>query len=120
MGFKVFSHVQLNLSWGNIISDIDLIAIGEDVILGVEVKSNKDNLQKASKQIDRMMDLFDGIYIASDKLGFLESKKISDPRVGLLLVGKEITVKKDCYQLIDKPRNSTLLRLRKLCLQRLT
>jgi hypothetical protein len=120
MGFKVFSHVQLNLSWGNIISDIDLIAIGESVIIGVEVKSSRDTLKNAKRQIDRMTDLFDGVYVASDKPEFLSIEKFAENRVGLLLVGNnDITIKKNCDILTHRPRKLTLMRLRKDCLKRM-
>ena len=118
-GFKVFSHVQLNLSWGNIISDIDIIAMSEKMLLGVEVKSSKDNLKNAIQQIDRMTDFFDGVYIASDKPQYLLEEKFADRRIGLLFIDKGVQIEKECEFLDGNPRHTTLMRLRKVCLQRL-
>jgi Holliday junction resolvase len=119
MGFKVFSHVQLNLSWGNIISDIDVVAMSEKILIGVEVKSSRDNLKNVTKQIDKMMDFFDGIYVASDKPRHLLEENFHDRRVGLLFIDNDVRIKKECQLLKDRPRKTALTRLRKTCLERL-
>lgn len=119
-GFEVFSHVQLNIAWGNIISDVDLVAMREDQLIGVEVKSRKDKFKHAFEQIDRIRDFFDILYIASDKPKRFLEKNWQDDTVGLLQLKDGIVWEiEDGKLLSDKPQHSTLLMLRKVCLSRL-
>lgn len=118
-GFRVYPHVQLNISWGNIISDVDLVAMREDMLVGVEVKSRRDKFQHAFQQIDNIRDFFDRVYIASDNpLQFLE-KNWEDRRVGLFFIKDGKVSEREGELLLAKPRHSALLTLRKICLSRL-
>jgi len=118
-GFEAYPHVQLNISWGNIISDVDLVVMSGNTFLGVEVKSKNDNLKTAFKQIDRISDFFDGVYIASDKPNHTLEKYWRDDKIGLLLIENGKITEKECELLLTKPRYSALIMLRKTCLLRL-
>jgi len=120
MGFKTYPHVQLNVSWGNIISDIDLIVESEGKLFGIEIKSRKDNLRSLLQQIDRMSDFFDGIYVATDKPTWKSRKELSDERIGLLIIENGQISEKPCQFLSKKPRSSAMMLLRKICLSRIS
>lgn len=120
MGFQVYPHVQLNISWGNIISDVDLVVRSTDKLLGIEVKSSRDSLKNVLKQLDRMLDFFDGIYVATDRPKEGIEKRLPDQRIGLLTISNGIVAERTCGFLYDKPRESSMMRLRKICLSRLS
>jgi hypothetical protein len=118
-GFKAYSHVRLNVSWGNIISDVDLVIMDENKMLGVEVKSRKDQFRNAFQQTGKLCDFFDGVYIASDKPERVIERNWQDKRIGLLLIENGKITEKECKPLLTKPRHSALVMLRKICLLRL-
>lgn len=119
-GFRVFSHVQLNISWGSIISDVDLVAIRNNALIGVEVKSKRDKFRPAFKQTDRIRDFFDRLYIASDKPEEFLEKNWQDWRIGLLLIKDGQVIERKGKLLSKPPSHSSLVMLRKICLQRLS
>jgi len=119
MGYKVYPHVQLNIAWGNIISDVDLVAMRDDILVGVEVKSRRDNFKHAFQQIDNIRDFFDRVYIASDKPKQFLEKKCQDKRVGLLFINNGKVAERRGKLLLTKPSHSALVMLRKICLSRL-
>lgn len=119
-GFEVSPHIQLNIAWGSIISDVDLVATRDDTFIAIEVKSRRDKFKHAFQQIYRICDFFDRVYIASDKSKRFLEKNWQDKTVGLLrLEGELVTERKDGELLLDDPKHSTLLMLRKICLSRL-
>jgi hypothetical protein len=118
-GYRTYPHVQLNIAWGNIISDIDLIVESGDMLFGIEVKSRRDDFRRIFRQIDRMSDFFDGIYVASDKSEWSLEKKLESDGVGLLIISNGQIIEKKCEQIHTKPRHSAMMRLRKICLSRL-
>ena len=66
-GYEVVPHSSLNIAWGSILSDVDLLLIKDCRLTCVEVKSSRDNLGRAEQQIDRLMDYVDYAYVATDK-----------------------------------------------------
>lgn len=120
MGFQVYPHVQLNISWGNIISDVDLVVRSTDKLLGIEVKSSRDSLKNVLTQLDRMADFFDGIYLATDRQEETIKRKLLDQRIGLLTIHNGKIVERTCEFLHHKPRESSMMKLRKICLSRLS
>lgn len=118
-GFRVYPHVQLNIAWGNIISDVDLVAMRDDMLIGVEVKSRRDKFKHAFQQIDNIRDFFDRVYIASDKPKRFLEKNWQDKRVGLLFIENGKVTEREGEQLVGKLDHSTLVMLRKICLSRL-
>ncbi len=119
-GYRTYPHVQLNISWGNIISDIDLILETGDTLFGIEVKSKKDDFRNVFRQIDRMSDFFDGIYVASDKSEWGLEKKLEDQGIGMLAISNGQIKETRCQIIRTKPRHSALMLLRKICLSRLS
>ena len=119
-GFKVHTHVQLNISWGNIISDVDLVVEGENQLFGIEVKSKRDNLGKLVSQINRMFDYFDGVYVATDNPKWMSRKELSDERIGILIINGFQIAEKACRYTPPNPDASAMSRLRKICLIRLS
>lgn len=118
-GFKVYPHVQLNISWASIISDVDLVAMRDDMLVGVEVKSRRDKFQYAFKQLDKIRDFFDRVYIASDKPKEFLEKNCRDKKIGFLFIKNGKVTEREGELLSTKPRHSTLVMLRKICLLRL-
>jgi len=118
-GFKVHPHVQLNVSWGSIISDVDLIAMKDERLIGIEIKSKKDKFNRAFHQINKIHDFFDRFYIASDNsMEFLE-KHWEDKRIGMLFISGNAVTKREGEPFLRKPDLSVLEMLRKMCLSRL-
>lgn len=117
---KVYSHVQLNISWGNIISDIDLVVEGEDKLFGIEVKSHRDNLENLVTQIDRMYDFFNGVYVATDNPRWMSRKEFSDERIGILIINGLQVAERACQFHASKPIFGIMIQLRKICLARLS
>jgi Holliday junction resolvase-like predicted endonuclease len=112
-GYEVVPHASLNIAWGSILSDIDLLLVKDGLLTYVEVKSRRDNLAKAIVQIEKVKDYFDYAFIATDRqIGDLDTSNI-----GL------ISVKGDKAKLIakagrfkNKPTFSSLISLKKKCL----
>jgi len=118
-GFKPYPHVQLNISWGNIISDVDLVAMKDGALVGVEVKSRRDKFKNAFQQVDKIRAFFDRVYIASDKPKQFLEKNWQDEKIGLLFIKNGEVTEKEGELLLTKPRHSALVMLRKICLLRL-
>lgn len=119
-GFKVYTHVQLNISWGNIISDVDLVIETENQLFGIEVKSKKDNLKKLVSQTNRMFDYFDGVYVATDNPKWMSRMELSDERIGILIINGSQIAEKACRLSTLNPNPSMMYHLRKICLMRLS
>lgn len=114
-GYEVVPHSSLNIAWGSILSDIDLLLIKDHLLTYIEVKSSRDNLARAKKQIDRVMDYVDYAYVATEKnvtnwemakVGLIH---IQDERVFLVKKGKKFR---------NKPRFYSVVTLKKKCLAR--
>ena len=114
-GHEVIPHARLNIAWGSILSDIDLLLLKENALTYVEVKSRRDKLLKALQQIDRVKDYVDYAYIATDRI-------VGDwnfPKVGLISVhGNVVTFEKKTKRFTNRPRFSSIVSLRKKCLVR--
>lgn len=113
-GFFVAPHARLNISWGNIISDIDLLLIKENKIGIVEVKSSHDNLKRAKKQISNIKDYVDFVYIATD----FKPRKLPSQIAGWVLVKDKITIMKYPQTICNDPTHYSVNSLPKRCLER--
>ena len=113
-GFLVVPHARLNISWGNIISDIDLLLIKENKIGIVEVKSSHDNLKRAKKQISNIKDYVDFAYIATD----FKPRKFPTTIAGWIFVKDEVTIMKYPQTINNEPSHSSVDSLPKKCLER--
>ena len=113
-GFQVVPHARLNISWGSIISDIDLLLIKENKIGVVEIKSSRDNLRRAKKQISNIKDYVDFVYIATD----YKPKKLPTSLAGWIFVENKITVMKLPQIIRSVPSYYSVDSLPKKCLKR--
>jgi hypothetical protein len=113
-GFQVVPHARLNISWGNIISDIDLLLIKENKVGIVEVKSSHDNLKRAKKQISNIKDYVDFAYIATD----FKPRKLPTSIAGWIFVKDEVTIMKYPQTISNEPSHYSVDSLPKKCLER--
>jgi hypothetical protein len=114
-GYDVIPHSSLNIAWGSVLSDIDLLLVKDQLLTYVEVKSSRDNLARAHKQIDRVMDYVDYAYVATDK----KVRKWSSKNAGLIFVGSDkISMIKKGKRFKNKPRFYSVVTLKKKCLDR--
>ena len=113
-GFQVVPHARLNISWGNILSDIDLLLIKENKVGIVEVKSSHDNLKRAKKQISNIKDYVDFAYIATD----FKPRKLPAPIAGWIFVKDEVTIMKNPRIINKEPSHYSVDSLPKKCLER--
>ena len=115
-GYEVIPHSRLNIAWGSIISDVDLLLLKDGLITCVEVKSCKDKIARAPEQINRIRDFVDYAYVATERT----VKNWAVPDVGLILV-QEGTIKtvKRARKFKNKPRFLSVLSLKKKCLAKM-
>ena len=113
-GFQATSHARLNIAWGSIISDIDLLLIKENKIGIVEVKSSRDNLKRAKKQISNIKDYIDFVYIATD----FKPRKLPISFAGWIFVKNKVTVMKFPQIIHGEPSHYSVDSLPKKCLER--
>jgi hypothetical protein len=116
LSYEAYAHVQLNVAWGPIISDVDVLLKKGDELTAIEVKSMHDELSRAKPQLDSIADYVDYAYVATDRL----PRDWKDPRIGLLFVRQsEVRCLKRAKRLLDTPNVDSFFALRKNCLQRL-
>ncbi len=112
-GYEVIPHSSLKIAWGCIVSDVDLLLLKDQVLTYVEVKSSRDNLARAKKQIDRVMDYIDYAYVATDK----KVKNWNMPNVGLIYVQEEtVVLVKKAKKFSNKPKFYSVVALKKKCI----
>lgn len=116
LGYQPIPHARFNIAWGNILSDVDLLLLKNDEIIAVEVKSSKDNLKRARKQIENIKDYVDYAYVATNYI----PRKFSLRTAGLIYVNGHVVILKSPKLLSDNPRFFSLDSLPKKCLCRWT
>jgi hypothetical protein len=114
LGYQTIPHARFNIAWGNILSDVDLLLLKNDEIAAVEVKSSKDNLKRARKQIEHIKDYVDYAYVATNYI----PRKFSLRNTGLIYVNGSVVILKRPKLLSDNPRLYSLDSLPKKCLCR--
>lgn len=115
-GYQVVPHASLNISWGIITSDIDLLLIKDNELTAIEVKSRKDRLDRANKQIENVCDFVDYAYVAAER----NSLKPSMRETGIIVVNEEgIKIVKEAGAIHKVPDFRSFSRLHKKCLVRL-
>ncbi|HDQ05645.1 MAG TPA: hypothetical protein ENN36_02840 [Candidatus Bathyarchaeota archaeon] len=115
-GYETIPHSSLNIAWGSILSDVDLLLIKGNQLIYIEVKSSRDSLGKAAQQIDRITDYVDYAYVATDR----NVKNWEMPEVGLIHVqGEKVTLIKRAKKFSKEPRFYSVATLKKKCLIRL-
>jgi len=114
-GYEAIPHSRLNIAWGSILSDIDLLLLKDHVLTYVEVKSSRDNITRAKRQIERVMDYVDYAYVATDK----KVRNWAVPNVGLIYVQEEaVILMRRAKKFSKKPRFCSVIALKKKCLTR--
>jgi hypothetical protein len=115
-GYDVIPHAQLNIAWGSILSEVDLLLVKRNALTYVEVKSRRDKFSKALRQIQRMKDYVDYAYVATDRVVNMRDL----PNVGLIFVrSDQVTFLKEPKRFCSVPRFSSVVSLKKKCLLRL-
>lgn len=114
-GYKVVPHAQLNIAWGRVLSDVDLLLLKDGTLTYVEVKSREDKLLKALVQIERIKDYIDYACVATNKL----VSNWNFREVGLIMVrDNAVTVVKKPTRFRSRPNFSSIISLKKKCLSR--
>jgi hypothetical protein len=122
MNYSTYLHAQLNISWSNIISDVDLLAIKGDKSVAIEVKSKKDVFTNAFSQLDKIAPFVDKCFIATDNEIMANKFRNMKREFGILYIDltyKDITVKKRAKASNREFSLKHLGFLRKCCLQEL-
>lgn len=115
-GYSVVPHASLNISWGSIISDLDLLLIKDNLLTLIEVKSSHDNLYKARNQIQKIEDYVDYAYVATDYY----PRKWHMKDTGFIVANGKIDVIKEANRITKQPRINSVYSLKKICLSRLS
>jgi len=68
LGFETHPHSSLNFAWHGMVSDVDVLMVKDSLLYGVEIKSKKDNVKRANKQIERLSHYVDYCYLAVEKM----------------------------------------------------
>lgn len=114
-GYEVVPHSSLNIAWGSVLSDIDLLLIKDQLLTYIEVKSSRDNLARAKQQVANVSDYVDYAYVATDK----QIKTWEMPKVGLIHVNNEnVIIVKRAKKLSNKIGSYSIMTLKKKCLAR--
>jgi hypothetical protein len=115
LGYDALPHARFNVSWGNILSDIDVLIVKDNIVGLIEVKSSHDNLKRARKQIDNIKDYVDFVYVATDYI----PRKFPFRKIGWLYVDKNVSeMKKPCF-FTSQPKYLSVDWIPKKCLNRI-
>lgn len=109
--YETKKHVSINLAWGKVVSEIDLIAIKNDEIIIIEVKSKKDKIFRAKNQLEKIRPLVDYCFIASDTL--VEPEQIALDTGILYLNDENIRLIRDAKRIYEPISKDFLLTLKK-------
>jgi hypothetical protein len=110
-GYETKEHVSMNLAWGNVLSEIDVIAIRNEEIVIIEVKSKRDKINRAKKQLDKIRIFADYCFIASDIA--VEPTRFADDTGILLLQEGKTTIARDAIKIGDQVSRNFLLCFKK-------
>lgn len=109
--YETKEHISLNLAWGKVISEIDLVAANQNEVIIVEVKSKRDKISRARKQLDNVRIFSDYCFIASDTI-VNQNQLASD--TGILFLNKdEIISIRQPKKINDSVTKDFLLKLKK-------
>lgn len=116
LGYFTIPHARFDIAWGSILSDLDLLLVKDDELILIEVKSSKDNLGRARKQIEEIEDFVDKAYVATN---YYPSKWPSKKAGKIVVTNGEVEILKEAKILNRPPKLRTLLGLRKSSLHKL-
>lgn len=115
-GYDVVPHARFNISWGSIISDIDLLLIKANKLTAIEVKSSRDCFSRACTQLENIRDYVDYLYVATEK----SSASIEPNNIGIIEIhGNNIRIVRRARLIRDVPNEMGFALLHKICLIRL-
>ncbi|MDG6949490.1 MAG: hypothetical protein JRM77_06570 [Nitrososphaerota archaeon] len=115
LGYDVIPHARLNLAWGPVLSDIDLLAIKRGTVTVIEVKSENDNLSRAAHQLDKIIDFVDYAFVATERM----PRQWDHGKFGLIRIRDgEIEVIRFAQRLARRPTLDSILALPKSSLLR--
>jgi hypothetical protein len=120
--YRTHLHAQLNISWSNIISDVDVLAIRKKEIIAIEVKSKRDIFANAFYQLDKIAPYVDKCFIATDNEILANKFRNMESDYGIIyidLIYHQIIIKKRARLCDHKYSSKELSSLRKCCLQEL-
>jgi len=111
--FNVKHHVSLNFAWGSVLSEIDIIAVKNNNITIVEVKSMNDKISYAKHQFNTIKNFIDYFYVASDRK---INSDFFEQNIGLISINNNVVKIRDAKLLNYSIDHKDLLRLKKKCL----
>jgi len=111
--YEVQSHISLNIAWGSVLSEIDLILFKNNDITVVEVKSKNDKITSVYKQIETYKKFADFIFIASNDMLY---KYNLNKDVGLIYVNDEVNIIRKASRINNLVYYNDLKTLKKKCL----
>jgi len=115
-GHLVFPRASLNIAWGTVISDVDLLAAKGNDLIAIEIKSRQDNLGRVDKQIAALKPYVDYVYLATER----HVRRSLDSSLGLLRVTEDqVHLIKKPRRINSKPTIGSLAKLRRVCLERI-
>jgi len=110
LGFQTHPHSSLNFAWHGIVSDVDVLMVKDSLLYGVEIKSKKDDVKRAKKQIERLFHYVDYCYLAVEKM----PKRLVE-NAGLIIVDDwGVKIIKDA-PLVDGFDKRTFRTLKRIC-----
>lgn len=121
-GFRTYAHAQLNIAWAKLISDIDVLAVKPGQVIAIEVKSKKDNFEKAFQQLKDIQPFVDRTFIATDDEVKANRFRTNDSDIGIIYLDlpyDEILIKKKAKQVNQIPSMRQFCYLRRCCLEQL-
>jgi hypothetical protein len=114
-GYQVIPHARFNLAWGAIISDIDLLLIKDNKLTAIEVKSHKDSVKKAKRQLEAIYGYVDFTYLAVERL----PKQFELDHAGLILIkGNKAEIIRQPKFIASAPTVDDIAGIQKKCLLR--
>jgi Holliday junction resolvase len=117
-GYTVLTHARLNVAWSNVISDIDVIAISNETIIMVEVKSDHDCFYRGFEQLRKLKGFADQLYIATNRpIQNLQEDKWRDKSIGLIKIDGEMAeIIRPAEHIHGLCTSEVISQLRKKCL----
>lgn len=115
-GHAVVQRASLNVAWGTILSDIDVLASDGNDLIAVEIKSRQDSLSGVDRQIIALKRYMDYVYLATER----HLRRSIDSGTGLLRIdGDQVRLIREPRRINSKPTIGSLARLRRICLARI-
>jgi hypothetical protein len=119
-GFSTYVNAHLNIAWGTVISDVDLLLIRKKEVIAIEVKSKKDVFRKAFFQLEKIASFIDKGFIATDDENTANKFRRTDSQMGILYVNlksNDIVIKKSAKTYEINPSSTAISCLKRCCLE---